>query len=936
MIMNNTSGRCVKLDGKIGQQILQDLSSTPGAPGAPTPPATKPSPGSPQTKKPTVTAPLTPSVPPVPSTKEPTATIVAPVWFLDKPIEEYSYTKDGFYRHGDTTYVLPHNRAFPAWITDKFKQYRMTSDTAQSCAPMVGSTEKPLFQHQQFIQDYMSPEKPYRGLLLDHDLGSGKTRTAIIVAEQYRKLGVNVVIMLPATLRATWMSELKNWGQSDIRRPPNYPQMTESLKAQVDAQLDQVINRGYTFISYNASNTVQQINKAKGGGALDRFTHRLIVVDEVHNFLSMIVNPTGKKGQHLYRAMMDVTDCKFLFLSATPVLNTSFELGMLFNILKGYMNYGGTKTPLFPENKEDFENLFVDVKNGKLKEPLKFTRRIIGMVSYYFGGEGDIFPTVIKQDNPITCPFTVEQFEKYSHVRAIEMEQEKKRIQKRARRASTGIEPSGQDEDVTSTFRIFSRQVANFAFPRGIIRPYPDSLASSPELQALDPNPDLWTTEQVDQLQLLFDVPDDFQRFLQRFRQMSTPEQRLQLVQEIMSGQTEYFNAEDLFILQEPKMPPSYAEALDRALEELKRNPQNFGEGLSQLSPKMVAIYENIVKNGPLGPCFVYSQFRHMEGIAIFAQVLDHHGFKPLNPSTPINQFISGNRYVIYSGEESPELRDQIRKIFNDPRNMRGGLCRVLLGTSASAEGITLKNVRQVHIIEPYWNEVRIQQVIGRARRICSHYGLPKEDRNIHVYRYHMVMTSQQQELLGEALSTDQAIYRIAQHKEIINSQFLQLLKNAAVDCMLNFAHNNTPNNPIKCFMFDATDTGLTFEPDIKQEKMDVAFTAEREETTTYYIRVGEPLPPCYNGKESLYHKVRPHPQGGYEILFEKVKFEMLRDRETKSLDKPTTYEGLVYYQQTSPTDYIPICVKITTNRGDGHLVDQFISHSLHSFSVVP
>jgi len=146
------------------------------------------------------------------------------------------------------------------------------------------------------------------------------------------------------------------------------------------------------------------------------------------------------------------------------------------------------------------------------------------------------------------------------------------------------------------------------------------------------------------------------------------------------------------------------------------------------------------------------------------------------------------------------------------------------MGTAAAAEGITLKNTRQVHILEPYWNEVRIQQVIGRARRICSHEGLPKDERKVYVYRYHMILTKKQKETFVESESTDQAIYRIAKTKEAINSQFLQILKDAAVDCLLNAYHNITPDNPIQCFAFDEKETGVAFYPSFKEETLDNLF----------------------------------------------------------------------------------------------------------------
>ena len=50
-----------------------------------------------------------------------------------------------------------------------------------------------------------------------------------------------------------------------------------------------------------------------------------------------------------------------------------------------------------------------------------------------------------------------------------------------------------------------------------------------------------------------------------------------------------------------------------------------------------------------------------------------------------------------------------------------GDLIKIFMITASGAEGISLQNVRYVHITEPYWHPVRREQVIGRAKRICSH-----------------------------------------------------------------------------------------------------------------------------------------------------------------------------------------------------------------------
>ena len=92
--------------------------------------------------------------------------------------------------------------------------------------------------------------------------------------------------------------------------------------------------------------------------------------------------------------------------------------------------------------------------------------------------------------------------------------------------------------------------------------------------------------------------------------------------------------------------------------------------------------------------------------------------------------------FALWTGTESVEERSKVQEIFNNYNNRYGQLCLILLATASGAEGISLMNVRQVHIMEPYWNNVRIDQVIGRARRIKSHVNLLPYQQNVKIYQY--------------------------------------------------------------------------------------------------------------------------------------------------------------------------------------------------------
>ena len=110
-------------------------------------------------------------------------------------------------------------------------------------------------------------------------------------------------------------------------------------------------------------------------------------------------------------------------------------------------------------------------------------------------------------------------------------------------------------------------------------------------------------------------------------------------------------------------------------------------------------------------------------------------------------------KFVLYTGTESIEEKEIIRNVYNGnwdyvpasissklmqkaENNNMGEVIKIMMITSSGAEGINLKNTRFVHIVEPYWHMVRVEQVVGRARRICSHQDLPPDMRNVKVFLY--------------------------------------------------------------------------------------------------------------------------------------------------------------------------------------------------------
>jgi len=220
--------------------------------------------------------------------------------------------------------------------------------------------------------------------------------------------------------------------------------------------------------------------------------------------------------------------------------------------------------------------------------------------------------------------------------------------------------------------------------------------------------------------------------------------------------------------------------------------------------------------------------------------------------------------FAFYTGNEDAEQREYMRQIFNMPVKFsddfppslkasveskpKKKLCLFMI-TAAGAEGITLANVRHVHIMEPHWNPARHDQVIGRAIRICSHAKLPVEERTVRVSFYLSVFSEDQSKssegtnivLVRRSdmamrryegdpvevfMSTDEYLYEKAYEKEKINQKVGLLLKQAAVDCEIHRKLHSRETPVITCMRFDSAVKGedLAFKPNIKQDDLDSTY----------------------------------------------------------------------------------------------------------------
>jgi hypothetical protein len=489
-----------------------------------------------------------------------------------------------------------------------------------------------------------------------------------------------------------------------------------------------------------------------------------------------------------------------------------------------------------PDTFELFEGQYIDPVTKKIKNIDALKRRIVGLSSYFRSAQENLLPRYNKtlgvDYHIVRIPMSNFQFGVYESARREERKSEKKKPKQTVGELY---------EDSSSTYRIFSRLFCNFVMPD---RPIP--LKKSLSVKGKEGEEEEGAEKEgEDNMSELFKLA-----------------RREEAKQDVIDDQEGEVEGDQIL---EMIGGIDYKERLDRALKYIEEHSNDFltPEALATYSPKFLNVLENIDDPEYQGLHLVYSQFRTMEGIGIFSLVLNKNGFarfKIKKNSAGVWSIdmdgvdIGKPTYALYTGTETSEEKEILRHIYNGEwdqipesisidlnkisnNNNMGEIIKVFMITSSGSEGINLRNTRYVHIMEPYWHPVRTEQVIGRARRICSHKALPKALQTVEVFVYLMTFTPEQLksddaiELKRKDLSkavphvpmtSDQYLYEISEIKANLTSQLTDAVKESAFDC---YIYSNG-----KCVNFgDPTKDKFSFVPDYSEQQNDTTVQSNKE-----------------------------------------------------------------------------------------------------------
>jgi superfamily II DNA or RNA helicase len=673
-------------------------------------------------------------------------------------------------------------RLFPLWILKNFKKYKLDpiikKEGEDPCNITNSSGMKELLKYQQFIGSYLDYRSPYRDILIYHGLGSGKTASTVNVYNMLYNYnpGWNVFLLIKASLRNDpWMKDLKEW-------------LNEKDKDERMANIK--------FIHYDSPKADRDFIEAIKNADVQK--KNIYIIEEAHNFIKNVYNNiTQKVGRRAYtiydyiqKEKKENSNTRVVLLSGTPAVNNPFEIALIFNLLR---------PDIFPMNEMHFNELYItDGKIPSLSTNNKnmFQRRIMGLVSYYYGSTSDLFAEktiLIKR-----LPMDKYQQDVYEHYEYIEEQLEKK---------------SRMKQGGTKVYKSYTRQASNFVFPiisqqiTGDNRPRPSKFRLSEAesekiLQGLADDV-IQKKSSGDLTKLKTDILlyiETIKNFISSFESFLSGKNS----DDVKKGNTLY---DDINVFK-TEYKFKFKEFMDGY-----KNKSSLLKTLYACSCKMTAILFYSLRSK--GPILVYSNYVKMEGLEIFKIYLRMIGFGEFGKEDTK----SFHSYTEFHGEIDPKIRSQNLANFNQTENLDGSIIRIILISPAGSEGISLMNVRQVHVLEPYWNEVRIEQLIGRAVRQCSHKALPMEDRKVDIYRYLAIRSNN----IKDKDTTDQEIYTLAKSKSSLIDTFLSTIKEIAIDCYL-FKNHNMINSKYPCFQFNEKSyfegyIGPTYKDDIYYDK---------------------------------------------------------------------------------------------------------------------
>lgn len=648
------------------------------------------------------------------------------------------------------------------------------------------SKEFELEPHQMFVRNFLSFQTPYNGLLLFHGLGTGKTCSAISVCEEMRRynnqLGITkkiIIVASPAvqenfkiqlfderklkeTTQGHW--NIKACTGNSFLKEINPMNMRGLSRVKIISQIKIIIKTSYNFYGYvEFSNYLKKVmNKdvTEDDGELDikrkqersikrEYSNRMIVIDEIHN-LRVSSTGTGKiqikkeSSMNIEKLALYTDNLKMMILSATPMFNSHEEIVWLLNVLN--MN----DNRFIMDIREVFDSRGNFLDNGK--ELL--IQKSLGYVSY------------VRGENPFTFPNRIwPKYSRNNNSLLLKNESEIWKYPTYQINGGTIIEP----------IEILDLTIVNVGDEQlNIYNKLIESLkADNKSLN--DPTKKIGFTKLEGPLQCLNMTYPHTQEdnSIIEFCYGIKGLKRTMLFNDKTKSNYRYKDStlKNFGRIFSPSLLGKYSGKIKSICDYIKK------------SKGLVFIFSQYIDSGaiPIALALEEMGFTRNSSASLFkekvAPAIDYLNMEPITDDSEIKitakyGMITGNKNL------TNNLKKELKLVTN-AKNVDGKDIKVIIVTRAGSEGLDFSFIRQMHILDPWYNMNRTEQIIGRAVRNKSHCLLPYEKRNVEIFLYATL-------LKDDIESADFYVYRLAEKKSKKIGVVTRVLKENAVDCLLN------------------------------------------------------------------------------------------------------------------------------------------------------
>ena len=676
--------------------------------------------------------------------------------------------------------------------------------------------------NQRFVKNFISPDTPYNGILLWHEVGVGKTCAAIGIAENFKEriyLDNKIIILTPSnTLKGSWYdgiyninTELDNLKESYNKQctGDNYskkniirPGETKEDMVRIKRRRNKEIEKYYELMGYQKfanvfetklehfmedSSKKHPFYKKLIQFIRNTYSNRVIICDEIQYTREGNIKDdtsgidgeviSGKKIRNCLELICRYSvNTKIILLSATPMYDVTKEIIWLMNLL--LLN---DKRPKMNEN-EYFSKDGLFIKSDKKD---KFMKKIKGYISYVRGDNPYIYPVKlwpsIKRIEDWTNLYIPQNIDCLIRAGSTEI---------------TTIYSQLSDSDQVFNDPSIKRELNNARIKRAAMS-ISKGQDDVKDLVLYKSHMSKW----------------QYKEYKKKIKAHKggyniTPRQNSNIV---------FPSHDDINISSKVTGDNSFNKLFTKVNNKYKLKSIFVNTGLqksifsvdnsttSSLS-KFSEKFNNVVKlvSDSKGICFIYSQFKKY-GAHILSIILEANGFERFNCDSKGNiledQNLSINeldieikhKYILLTGDTPKNVLDKLKDYVNEPSNKYGKKIKVVIGTQAVEQGLSFFNVRQLHVIEPWYHLNSVNQVIGRAVRRNSHKELPEKERNVTIYLH--VSIPPKNIYVKPLIDERMYIMGIHKYKGILETQ--RLIKQSAIDCNLNIKGNILDLNKI-------------------------------------------------------------------------------------------------------------------------------------------